>query len=184
MRHIIAHKGTRVQLCWTFKVSAEVHNGVWRLQKSERAFSCPWWYLHPCRPFSIFPFHERIMLGGGGMRNFAPRAGIESTSLPFWASMLTITPPMIPDTTTLPMPTYLCGSLPMRSAQSISIIVFTISKLNLIWFGMTWAPVDLTCHPSDNKIVSLFAVRVKTNLLEKPMKNIYKLNRFNELINS
>ena len=36
------------------------------------------------------------------MGNIAPRAGTESTSFTFWASVLTIKPPILPDVTTGP----------------------------------------------------------------------------------
>ena len=36
------------------------------------------------------------------MGNIVPRAGIKATSLAFWASVLTITPCMFPDVTTMP----------------------------------------------------------------------------------
>ena len=38
------------------------------------------------------------------MGNIAPRAGIKPTCLAFWASMLTITPPRLPDVITIPTP--------------------------------------------------------------------------------
>ena len=44
--------------------------------------------------------------------NIVPRAGMEPTSLASLASVLTITPLRLPDVTTLPKPTCLCGSLP------------------------------------------------------------------------
>ena len=52
-------------------------------------------------------------------RNMAPRAGIEATSLAFH-SVITITPLKLPDITTRPAPTCLCGSWPERSVQTIS----------------------------------------------------------------
>ena len=45
------------------------------------------------------------------MGNTVPSAGIEATSLAFRASVLSITPPRLPDVTMLPTPTCLCGSL-------------------------------------------------------------------------
>ena len=54
------------------------------------------------------------------MANTAPLAGIEPTSLAFWASVLTIKPRRFPYVTTLPAPTCLCGSLPERSVQTIT----------------------------------------------------------------
>ena len=41
------------------------------------------------------------------MGNIVPRVKIEPISLAFWVSMLTITPPSLPDVTTLPTPTCL-----------------------------------------------------------------------------
>ena len=51
--------------------------------------------------------------------NIFPRAGIEVTSLGFWAMVLTITPQRFPDV--LPTPTCLCGSLPQRSVQNTTL---------------------------------------------------------------
>ena len=51
--------------------------------------------------------------------NIAPRVGIEPTSLTFWASMLTITPPRFPDAT---MATRLCSSLPERLVQITTLV--------------------------------------------------------------
>ena len=41
------------------------------------------------------------------MGHIVPKVGIETTSLAFLARVLTITPPRLPDVTTVPMPTYL-----------------------------------------------------------------------------
>ena len=41
-------------------------------------------------------------MGDMKMRNIVPRAGIETTSLAFRASVLTITPHRLPDITTIP----------------------------------------------------------------------------------
>ena len=49
------------------------------------------------------PGHSTNVMGSA-----MPRAGIKPTSLAFWASVLTITPPRLPDVITLPTPTYLC----------------------------------------------------------------------------
>ena len=57
------------------------------------------------------------------MGNIAHRAGIESISLAFRASVLTITPNRLPDITTLQTPTCLCGCLPERSVQSTEVTV-------------------------------------------------------------
>ena len=46
------------------------------------------------------------------MGNIVPSAGIEPTSLVFWASVLTITPPRVPEGIILTMLTCLCSSLP------------------------------------------------------------------------
>ena len=49
------------------------------------------------------------------MGNTVPGAGLESTSLAFWASVLPfITPCRLPDVTNIPMPSWLCSSLPQR----------------------------------------------------------------------
>ena len=56
------------------------------------------------------------------MRNIVPSAGIEPTSLAFQASVLTITPPRLPDVTTLPTATFLHCSLPERSGLTTTYI--------------------------------------------------------------
>ena len=55
------------------------------------------------------------------MRNIVPRVRIEPASLAFQASVPTISPSRLPSVTTLPMPTCLCGSLPERSVQTITL---------------------------------------------------------------
>ena len=55
------------------------------------------------------------------MRNIAPKVTIKCTLLLIWASMLIITPSRLPDATTLPMPTYLNGSLSEKSVQIITL---------------------------------------------------------------
>ena len=47
------------------------------------------------------------------MGNITPRAGIEPTSLRSWVSVLTITPPRLPDVTIVPMP-YLSAASCLR----------------------------------------------------------------------
>ena len=54
--------------------------------------------------------------------NIVPRVVIELTSLAFWASVLTITPPRHHDVTTLPIPTCLYGSLRERSVQTTTLV--------------------------------------------------------------
>ena len=56
------------------------------------------------------------------MGNIVPRVGIKPTSLALWASVLTITPSRSHDVTTVPTPTCLCGSLPERSVQAITLL--------------------------------------------------------------
>ena len=51
------------------------------------------------------------VLGVMKMGNIVLRAGVEPTSLAFWASVLTITPPMLPDATTVPTNAYLTMQL-------------------------------------------------------------------------
>ena len=46
------------------------------------------------------------------MGNIVPRVVIKTTSLAFGVSLLIITPPRLPDVTTIPMPTSLCSSFP------------------------------------------------------------------------
>ena len=54
--------------------------------------------------------------------NIVPTAGIEPTSLAFYASVLTITPPSLADVNTLQTHTCLCGSMPDRSVQTTSLV--------------------------------------------------------------
>ena len=56
------------------------------------------------------------------MENIVSRAGIELTFLAFWTSVLTIELPRLPDVTTVPTLTCLCGSLPNMCVQ-ITILV-------------------------------------------------------------
>ena len=58
--------------------------------------------------------------------NSAPRVGIEPTSLAVSANALTITIPRLPDVTTLPKSTCLCGSLSERSVQNTNYIYIYI----------------------------------------------------------
>ena len=60
------------------------------------------------------------VIGVMKMGNIVSRAGIEPTSLAFWASMLLIITRRLPDTITIPMPMGLCSSLLQRSVQSKS----------------------------------------------------------------
>ena len=57
------------------------------------------------------------------MGNTAPRAGIEPTSLAFWASVVAITQPRLPDITTIPIPTCLCSPLPEVSVDYYNTIL-------------------------------------------------------------
>ena len=52
------------------------------------------------------------------MGHIVSRARIEPTSIAFWVTVRTITPPRFPDVTILPMPSCLCGSLVDRSMQT------------------------------------------------------------------
>ena len=65
------------------------------------------------------------------MRNIVPRVGIEPTSLAFQANLLTISPPRIPDVTTLPVATCLCSCLPERSVQITTLVTMELSRLML-----------------------------------------------------
>ena len=51
-----------------------------------------------------------------------PRAGLEPTSLPFWASVLALHHVGFPDVINIPMPTSLCSSLPQRSVQTTTLV--------------------------------------------------------------
>ena len=59
------------------------------------------------------------------MGNIEFRVGSEPMSLAFCTSVLTITPPRFPDVTTLSTHTYLCDSLPERSVQTTSLVIYT-----------------------------------------------------------
>ena len=54
------------------------------------------------------------------MGNIAYVAGFELTRIALWDGVLTITPPKLPDIISLPTPTCLCGSLPLRSVHTIT----------------------------------------------------------------
>ena len=56
------------------------------------------------------------------MGNNVPRAGLEATSLAFWASVLELHHVGFSDVTTSLMPTCLCRTLPQRSMQITTII--------------------------------------------------------------
>ena len=81
--------------------------------------------LHTQGKFNSHTVHNlyRIMgtavnvMGVSKMGNNAPRAGIKPTSLAFWASVLTLSPPRLADVTPLPTPTCLFSSLPERPLQ-------------------------------------------------------------------
>ena len=73
------------------------------------------------------------VMGVMKMGNIAPRAAIEPTSLTFWASELTVTPPRLADVTILPKLTCLCSALPgmsMHTTQA-SALVWKIVLLSL-----------------------------------------------------
>ena len=70
----------------------------------------------------VYAYMYIFVMGVMKMGNFVPRAWIELKSLAFWTSMLTITPHMFPDVTTVPMPTYLCSSLPERLVQTTTYV--------------------------------------------------------------
>ena len=63
-----------------------------------------------------------IVLGVMNMGHKVCRVGIESTSLAFHTSVLTITPTMFPDIVIVLIPTYICGSLSERSVQTTMLI--------------------------------------------------------------
>ena len=56
------------------------------------------------------------------MGNNVIRVRIESTSLAFQASVLTITPHRFPDVTTVSVPTCSCGTLPERSVHTTTLL--------------------------------------------------------------
>ena len=62
------------------------------------------------------------------MGNIVPRAGIESTSLAFQTSVLTITPPRLPDVITIPTNTCLNGSLPERQFHNLLSKLINLAK--------------------------------------------------------
>ena len=68
------------------------------------------------------------------MGNIAPRAGIKPTSLAFWPSVLTTMPPRLPDVTTLPMLTWLCGIFPDRSVQTTTLFIKHLHVTSMLYF--------------------------------------------------
>ena len=62
----------------------------------------------------MYPY---ICRGCNEKGNIVPRAGIKPKSLAFQASVLPLHHIGFPEVTTIPTPTYLCGSLPQRSVQ-------------------------------------------------------------------
>ena len=77
------------------------------------------------------------------MGNSASRVGIETTSLALWASVLT--PPRLPDVTTLPTSNCLWGSLPDRSVQTTTLGTSGI----LSQFG----PPGLCCYTGQGRLL-------------------------------
>ena len=69
----------------------------------------------------------------------AHRAGIEPMSLAFQASVLSITQPRLPDVTTVPTPTCICGSLPERSVQTTTLVAVGI--VSLVIHTITYIPL-------------------------------------------
>ena len=63
---------------------------------------------------------------GMNTEDIAPRAGIEPTYLAFQANVLMITPPRLPDVTTIPTPTCLYGSFLEKSVQTTTVIFTNI----------------------------------------------------------
>ena len=64
------------------------------------------------------------------MGNIVPRAGIEPTSLGFRTSVLTIKPPRVPNVSIISTPICPCGSLPERSAQTITLVLLNCKSVN------------------------------------------------------
>ena len=58
--------------------------------------------------------HDTMIMEVMKIGNIVPRVRTEHTSLAFWASLLTITSPRLPDVTTLPTPTCLDEALCLR----------------------------------------------------------------------
>ena len=61
-------------------------------------------------------------MGEMKMENIVPRVGTEPITLAFWASVLTIASPRLPDVTILQMPPCLCGSLTERLVQTTTLV--------------------------------------------------------------
>ena len=76
------------------------------------------------------------------MINIALKVGIETTSLAFWSSGLTIQPPRLPDETTIPTTTCLCGSWPERSMLPITIV--NIWWMELCAYPTLWSDTALS----------------------------------------
>ena len=68
------------------------------------------------------PGHSTSGIGVMRMGNSVPTVGIKSTSLAFWDSVLSITPPRLPDVTILPIHACLGDALSKRSAQITTLL--------------------------------------------------------------
>ena len=100
----------------------------------------------------------RLLLFVGVMKmgNNAYNVRIEPTSHAFGASVLTITPPRLPDVTTLFIPTCLCDSLSERSVHAPPVIV-SLLMLTSIYIQT----VTLYSHKgrsTDHEAPSLFEI--------------------------
>ena len=71
-----------------------------------------WENRRPREKSQEVPLQIIIVLALMKMGNIVPRARIEHTSLTFWDSVLTISPSMLADITTVHIPVILCSSLP------------------------------------------------------------------------
>ena len=68
-----------------------------------------------------------IVVGVMKMGNIVSRAELKPTSLAFRARVLPLHHIGFPDVTTIPIPTYLCGSLPQRSEHTTTLTPLVLS---------------------------------------------------------
>ena len=90
---------------------------------------------YPLLPVHVTPFPERSVqtsptmvnfqngvMGGDENGNSAPREGIEPTSLAVRTSVLSVTPPRLPNVITLSTPICLCGSCSEWSVETTTMV--------------------------------------------------------------
>ena len=92
--------------------------------------------------------------------NIMPGVGIQPTSLVLRDSVLSITPPRLPDVTTVPTPSCLCSSLPERSGQTTTLFTYIDITLGLGSFAKSvehWSPIREMIK-SSQRVIKLIIV--------------------------